>query len=427
MENVAHKSFGRFLIVWVGQLVSSIGSGLTAFSLGVYVYQQTQSATNFALIILCSFVPSIVLRPVGGVLADRFDRRVMMILGDLGSALGLVFILAIMLNGMIALWQIYLGVTLSSIFVALQSPAYKASVTDLLTEEQFSKASGLVQLAASSQYLLSPIIAGYLLGLTDIKTILIINIATFAMAALAVLLIRKNLQSTVTERETQHFWKDLVEGWQAIASNKGVLLLIVLISLVTFYIGFLQTLLGPMILSFTDAETFGAAQSISATGMLVSSLLIGIFTITRHYTTMLVAGLALAGVFLALMGVSTNISFITGAGFLFFCALPLVNTSTDVLIRKNIANEKQGRVWGIVGVLSQLGYIVAYCIAGFLADHVFNPLLAEGGVLAPTVGAVIGTGPGRGIGLLFVIAGIFVVILAGVTSRIRSIWALEGS
>ncbi|MHB9132794.1 MAG: MFS transporter [Armatimonadota bacterium] len=425
-ENTQHKSFGRFFIVWVGQLVSNIGTGLTAFALGVYAYQQTHTATSFALVTLCSFLPSIVLRPIGGVLADRFDRRLMMVLGDLGSASGLVLILVIMFLGHIELWHIYLGVTISSIFVALQSPAYKASTTDLLTEEQFAKASGLVQLASSSQYLLSPIIAGFLLLIADIKTILMIDIATFTVAIIAVLFIKKDLKPVPKEQESLHFTKDLAEGWKAITANRGVLFLIVIISIVTFYIGFLQTLLGPMVLSFADAKTLGTVQSVSAIGMLASSLYISVFSKTRQYASMLVFGLGLAGLFFSLMGLTTNIYFIIGAGFCFFCALPFVNTSADVLVRTNIANEKQGRVWGIIGVVSQLGFIVAYCTAGFLADHVFNPLLTTGGYLVPTVGKIIGTGQGRGIGLLLIISGAFVVLLALITSGIKSIRALVG-
>ncbi|WP_410514024.1 MFS transporter [Paenibacillus sp. BR2-3] len=427
MDVVNNKSFKKFLIVWIGQMISSIGVGLTAFSLGVYAFEKTHTATSAALITLFSFLPSILLRPVGGVLADRYDRRVMMILGDLGSALGLVFILFVMLTGDVQLWQIYIGVTISSIFAALQSPAYKASATDLLTEEQFSKGSGLVQLAESAKFLFSPIIAGFLLSITKIENILIIDISTFAVAILAVLFVKKNLQTVSKESENQNFLTDLKEGWNAISSSKGILLLVTIISIVTFYLGFLQTLIGPMILSFSDARTLGTFQSVSAVGMIISSLVIGIFSVSKKYSRMLVLGMVFAGLSFSLLGLTTNLYFIIGAGFLFLSALPFINTSADVLVRQNISNEKQGRVWGIIGILSQLGFVVAYSVAGFLADHVFNPLLNEGGLLAPTIGEIIGTGPGRGIGLLFIIAGVLVMILAGITSRIKSIKNLENS
>ncbi|MEO2206747.1 MFS transporter [Paenibacillus pabuli] len=427
MEHTVQTSFRKFLVVWAGQLVSMIGIGLTAFSLGVYAFERTNTATSVTLITLFTFLPNILLRPIGGVLADRFDRKTMMIIGDLGAAVGLILILAIMLTADIQLWHIYVGVSFSSIFSALQSPAYKASTTDLLDKEQFSKGSGLVQLAESSKFLFSPIIAGILLSVTTIEVILIINIGTFLIAILAVLVIRKNMKVEWEDKEETNWLTDIKEGWEEVVTNKGVLLLVVIISLVTFYLGFLETLIGPMLLSFTDAKTLGTFQSVSATGMLISSLCIGVFTMTKKYASVLVMGLIMCGLSFSLLGVSANIYYITIAGVLFLSSLPFVNMSADVLVRKNIANEKQGRVWGIIGILSQLGFIIAYSLAGFLADHVFNPVMMEGGVLASSVGQIIGTGPGRGIALLFIIAGLFVILLAIVTSRLKLIKSLEES
>jgi len=424
MTDPNSTSFRRFIVIWIGQFVSSIGSGLTAFALGIYAYQTTHTATSFSLVVLCSFVPSIVFRPFGGVLADRFDRRRMMMLGDLGSIAGIAFVLAVILTGTVQLWLVYLGVTVSSVFVAIQSPAYKASLTDLLTEEQFAKASGLVQLSSSAQYLLSPIIAGFLLSVTDISTVLMIDIFSFVIAILAVLAVRKGIQSTCKKAESGHFIFEMVGGWRAISTNTGVLLLVAIISVTTFYIGFLQTLLGPMILAFSDSKTFGTTMSISAIGMLVSSVFISTVLKSERYVDLLAVGLGGAGVFFILTGLTTNIYFITASGFFFFCALPFVNTSADVLVRRNIANEKQGRAWGIIGVLSQIGFVVSYAVAGFLADRVFNPLLEEGGSLASTVGKIIGTGPGRGIGLLFIISGMFVVALAAISSRLTALRSL---
>ena len=425
MEYVSNKSFKKFLIIWFGEFVSSIGSGLTAFALAVYVFQMTGTATSVSLVMLFSFLPSILLSPVAGVLADRFDRRLMMIIGDSLSALGLLFIFLIMATGEIALWQICLGVTISSIFIALLEPSYKATITDLLTEEQFSKASGLVQLAASSKYLFSPIIAGFLLTVTNTETILIIDISTFFVTVFTVIFVKRNLRVMKKKQEKQNFLKSLVEGWYAVKENGFVMYLIMIISLVTFFIGFVQTLLTPMMLSLTDVKMLGIIQSFSSIGLIISSLIIGIFVISTKYTKQLVIGLGFAGYFISMMGLTTNIYFIGGAIFLLFASLPFVNTSAEVLIRKTIENEKQGRAWGIIGIISQLGYVVAYSISGLLADNVFNPLLVEGGVLASTIGSVIGTGQGRGIGLLFIISGMMVVLLAVITYKNKSIKLYE--
>ncbi|WP_413372230.1 MFS transporter [Paenibacillus taichungensis] len=425
MKQMEHGSFGKFLMVWFGQLISTMGIGMTAFSLGVYAFEKTHMATAVALITLFTFLPNILLRPIGGVLADRFDRRTMMVIGDLGSAAGLIFILTMILTGKIGLWHLYAGVAFSSVFSAIQSPAYKASATDLLDKDQYSKGSGLMQLAESSKFLFSPIIAGILLGITTIEVILVINMLTYLVAIVAVLVIRKSIKAARRDAERNHWLAELNEGWIEVTTNKGVLLLVIIISIITFYLGFLETLIGPMILSFSDSRMLGTFLSVSAIGMLISSLCIGMFTLSKKYSKTLVLGLIMSGLSFSLLGFSINIYFIIFAGFLFLASLPFVNMSAEVLVRNNISNEKQGRVWGIIGILSQLGFIVSYSLAGFLADRVFNPLLLEGGALASTVGSYIGVGPGRGIALLFIIAGVFVIAIAAITSQLKSIKGLE--
>ncbi|MTI81453.1 MAG: MFS transporter [Firmicutes bacterium] len=420
------KNFKRFLVVWSGQLCSAIGSGLTAFALGVFVFQNTQSATSYSLVILFSFLPTFFLLPFGGVLADRIDRKKMMIIGDAGAITGVLFVLLVMLWGSVELWHIYFGIAMSSIFVAIHNPAYKAAVTDLVTEELYSKASGLIQLAGSAQYLISPIVAGFLISFFDIKVILIFDIITFLFAIAAVSMIKKQDVTPQDQHlEKQRFFIDMVDSLRYLLSQKGVLWLVILTSMVCFYIALFQSLFGPMMLTITDSKTLGIALSISASGMLVSSLFIGICGINKSKVIILSLSLALAGLFYALVGLSTTVTFIIIFCFLFFCTLPFVNTTLEVLIRRNVDNEKQGRVWSLVYAISQVGYILAFGSAGFLADYLFNPLFYPDGALSRTVGQIIGTGQGRGIGFLFFLSGLVVSILAIIIGRVKKIRALE--
>ena len=418
------KSFGLFIIVWVCQFISCIGNGLTAFTLGVYAFNKTQSASVYSLIILFAFLPSYLLKPIGGYLSDRFDRRLMMIIGDLGSALGLVFILLMLAAGNHELWVIYLGVALSSVFAALQNPAYKASVTDLVDESAFSKASGLMQLAESSRFLISPVIAGFLILTFPIEKILIIDIATFLIAVAAVFAVKKKIINTKASHE-ENIFEGIKAGFRYIFAKKDLVWLLSLTTLITFAVGFLQSLMGPMILAFTDARMLGLTQSVSVSGMIVSSLFIGLFSRTNKLVRILSYSLAFTGLFYALFGTSTNIIFITITGFLFFSTLPFVNTSLDVLIRKNVDNEVQARVWSIVSLVSQLGMVIAFAMAGFLADKIFNPMLMPDGPLASTAGKIIGTGTGRGIGFMFIIAGILIIITSYIITENKSIQAME--
>ncbi|ATF11259.1 MFS transporter [Brevibacillus brevis X23] len=423
---IAHdKAFRRFLIIWSGQLLSAIGSGLTAFALGVFVFQQTQSTTSYSFIILCSFLPSFLLLPFSGVLADRFDRKKMMIIGDIGSITGILFILLVMLSGHMELWHIYLGVGISSLSAAILNPAFKAAVSDLVSEEMYSQASGLIQLASSAQYLISPLVAGFLLSAFDIQLVLLIDMMTFLLAVGAVLMIM-NHDATPQKQERQSFFREMSEAFRYLLSKKGVFSLVLLMSVVCFYIGLMQSLFGPMMLTLTDSKTLGIALSASASGMLVSSLLIGLFGMSKSKVIMLSFSLVLAGLFYALMGVFTSVWLIMVFGFLFFITLPFVNTSLEVLIRTNVENERQGRVWSMITAISQIGFVLAFGSAGFLADHVFNPLFDADQLLGQTVGHIIGTGPGRGIGFLFVLSGVLVTLLGIVIGRVRKIRDLEG-
>lgn len=418
------NSFKKFFLLWAGQFVAAIGNGLTSFGLGVYVYQQTGSVSQMALVTLFAFLPGLLLSPVAGVLADRHDRRLLMMLGDGLSALGLLFILICMQSGRAKLWQICIGIVISSVFSSLLEPAYKATVTDLLTEEQYTKANGLVQIASSAKYLISPFVAGYLLTIADVSLLLIIDICTLVLTVLTTLTVRKHIETKQQELKAD-FSKELKEGWHAVRQNKGVWQLVLLGMMMTLALGFMQTLITPLLLSFSDSATLGRVETIAAFGMLVSSFVIGVVPIQKEYVRMLAVSLFLTGLFMAGFGLRENVLVITIMGFLFFAMLPFANTALDYLLRTNVDNELQGRVWGIVGIISQLGYVAAYMVCGVLADYVFTPMLMEGGILADSVGEIIGTGEGRGTGLFIILAGVLLCVTAVILYNKKEIRGLE--
>ncbi|MCI7210596.1 MAG: MFS transporter [Ruminococcus bromii] len=414
----------KFLMIWSGELISSIGSGMTAFALSVYVYQTTGSATYVSLITLLAYLPTVLLSPLGGVLADRYDRRLLMIIGDLFSGLGLAYVLWNIQTGSDSMLPICIGVTFNAVFVALLEPSFRATITELLTEEEYARASGMVQIAGNAKFLISPALAGILLAVADIRLILLIDIGTFLITVTTVAIVRKSVGKAV-KTERQSIGREMRLGFAEINKSKGIRILIILMSFVCFFVGILQTLTSPMVLAVSNAETVGFMESLCAVGMLLGSVFIGILGIKNNFSTVLCVAGILSGIFIALTGVNKSI-FVTGAGiFLFFLALPFMNTSADVLIRKNIPNELQGRVWGIISLLSQTGTVLAYALSGVLADYVFEPLLSDNGVLSDSIGALIGTGTGRGIGFMLILSGICIIPAAFAIGRSRSIRSLQ--
>lgn len=268
-------NFKKFLLLWSGELISQVGGGLTSFGLGVYIFQKTGKVSDMALITLIGFLPSIILSVPAGVLADKYDRRLLMVIGDGCSGMGIVYILWCMMNGGATLSQICIGVFISSVFSSLLEPSFRATINDLLTKDEFSKASGLLSLAGSSKYLLSPIIAGVLLTISDVKLLLIIDICTFILTVICTLIIRKSIKNKNIST-SDHFLSGLKDGWKVVYGNKGVFFLVILAGVITMFMGVFQVLAVPIFLSITDSKTLGIVETICASGMLVSGIFLGI-------------------------------------------------------------------------------------------------------------------------------------------------------
>ena len=402
-------NFNRFLLLWAGEFVSSIGGGLTSFGLGVYVFEQTGSAANMALVTLLAFLPTLLLSIPAGVLADRYDRRLLMMLGDGCSAVGILFILFCMIRGEAGFTEICIGVTVSAVFSSLLEPSYRATVTDLLDAEEYSRASGMVSIAGSARYLISPILAGVLLTVSDIRLLLILDICTFFLTVVCTGVVKKGLVAKEAE-EKETFFKALQMGWQAVTEKKGVFLLILVSSVMTCFMGAFQILAEPLILDFADSVTLGIGETICASGMLVSSLFLGAKGIKKGYLKILSASLTIAGIAMILFGLKENIYLICAAGFLFFAMLPFANNCLDFLVRTNIADELQGRAWGFIGFLSQIGYVVAYGLAGVLADG---------------IGEQFQVGVGRGAAVVIMTSGVLLGIMALAIYAIKAVRELE--
>ena len=407
MEN--KSNYKKFLLLWSGEFISSIGGGLTSFGLSVYVFQKTGSAASMAVVALLAFLPVLLLSPVAGVLADRYDRCLMMMIGDGMSGLGLVYILICMFTGKAELLQICLGVFISAVFSSLLEPSYRAVVTDMLTKDEYSKASGMMSIAGSAKYLISPMIAGFLLTISDVKLLLVIDICTFILTVICTAVVKS---SCIVKqiKTTDSLMESFKVGWKAITEKKGILVVIIVSSVMTCFMGAIQILVEPMILDFQSSKVLGIAETVCASGMLVSSVIIGIFGLKKNFTKVLSVSLTVCGISMVGFGLKENIYVICCFGFIFFFMLPFANNCLDYLARTNIDADKQGRAWGLISFLSQLGYVFAYGGAGLLADKIAK---------------VKHMGVGRGAAAVIIISGVMLAILAILLSRFKSVKELE--
>jgi len=421
-QNAAMK---KFKVLLVGVFISSIGSGLTDFGLAIYILNRTGSVSATGVFAVCAFLPAILLAPVGGVLADRYDRRLMMILGELFSGLALLICLVAVLSSHPSLVAICVGVGISSVFSALTEPAFKATITDLLSAADFARAGGMVQLAGSAKLLIAPAVAGLLLQVTPVSSLIILDMLTFFTTVLIIAFVRKGLVSRKRAVANLDFISEMSDGITAIRSKKGIMTMIAIMTITTFCLGFVQMLSKPLVLAIAGERELGILTTVIAMGMMAGSLIISIIKHPKSYVQMLSLGLLGCGVFFALIGISENLVLIAGFGFMMFAFMPAIQIGAEVLIRANLDNTVQGRAFGLIGLVTQMGYILAFIAAGILSDLIFEPFMLGSSKLAIQIGEIIGYGVGRGNALLIIITGIGLLVAGIVTARLKSVRTLE--
>jgi DHA3 family macrolide efflux protein-like MFS transporter len=412
MTQRTSRGFLTFALIWFGQLISLTGSGLTSFALGVWVYQTTDSATSYALVILCTMAPNILLSPVAGALVDRWDRRWAMLLSDTGAGLStLTIVLLLNFNKGGALWPILLATAASSAFSAFQWPAYAASTSLLVSKEQLGRANGMVQFAQAVGYIASPALAGYLVTRIQVQGVIAIDFITFAFAVFTLLLVRIPKPEALEERG-KSLIHDMVFGLRYLTKRSGLMGLLILFAVSNFLLGLIMALFTPMVLSFTSADVLGVMTSIGTLGMLFGGGLMMVWGGPKRRIYGVLGSMLLEGLALLISGTHPSVPLVTGAAFGFFFLFSIDGASNDAIWQSKVAPDVQGRVFGMRSTIAMFSMIPAYALAGPLADGVFEPLLAATGLLATSVGKIIGVGQGRGIGLMFIIAGMLTTLAA---------------
>lgn len=420
------QGYKKFLFLWSASLISSTGSGMTAFALGIFIYQKTGLSTMTGLMILAGFLPNLLLSPLAGIMADRYDRRLLMMIGDGFSIVGLVCILIALnfLKASLLIGAIMLGTAISSAFSSLVEPSFRSTISDLLKEEEYTKASGMVQLIPAARYLLSPVLAGIVLSLSGIFVVILFDILTILVTLPITYMVRKEMRG-VHNGVPSKLRADLVLGYHLIHDKKGLWLLVLLGILVSFCLGTVQTLMIPMLLAFGNASFVGFVTTISACGMLVGGLFLSRVSLKKALTRVLERALLAMGIFMMFFALGENEISVCFFGFCLFLTLPFANTAMDYLVRITVPSEHQGKVWGLIGLISQGGYVVSYTFMGIFVDYFIMPFLQRESSFQYVLFFLIGKGEERAPALAIFLSGFFLILIALFLPQKDEIRALE--
>ena len=408
--------FRTFLLIWFGQLISLTGTGLTGFALGVWVYQRTGSVTQYSLIALFTTLPGILFSPLAGVLVDRWDRRWAMFIADAGAAVCTLTMCVLLYFGRLEVWEIYIIMALSATVTAFQWPAYSAATTLLVPKQHLARASGMVQIADGVAQIGAPALAGVMMGIFPIFWILLVDFLTYLFALFTLLITRfprpeASLESKAAEGS---LLRHAAYGWTFIVARPGLVGLLLYFAAINFATGFAGVLFTPLVLSVTTAAVLGLIWSTGGVGFLVGSLVMSLWGGPKKRIPGILGAGLLEGVMLLAIGLPPRVAILATGAFFFFLAEPVIGACSQATWQVKTPPELQGRVFALRRVIAWSALPLSYLLAGPLADHVFTPLLVEGGPLAGSLGRLIGVGPGRGIALFFIVTGLLVIAATAV-------------
>ena len=378
---------------------------MTSFALGIWVYQRTGSITRFALISVCVMLPGIVISPLAGALVDRFNRRTMMVLSDIGAGCTSLILAVLFFAGKLTIWEIYVLVSVGSLAGALRMPSYMALLSQLVPMKHIGRASGMMQLGPAAAQVLSPVLAASLLGKIGFPGIIAIDFVSFLFAIGTLSMIPV---PTLSQKGPQRpILKEASDGWTYIVERPGLVGLLIFAASINITYGFAQTLFTPIILSFASTAVLGTIMSVGALGFLSGSLLMSTWGGPKRRVQSMLGFAFLYGIALIVGGLQASAVLITTSLFVFFFQIPSINSCSQAIWQTKIPLEMQGRVFSTRMMIAWSSGPLAILLAGPLADRFFGPMFLDRGLMAGTwLVKIIGFGPGRGAAFLVVLNGI---------------------
>jgi len=405
-----------FTVISLGQFVSFLGSGMTRFALTFWAWQETGEATALALVAFFSFAPAVVFSPIAGVIVDRVSRKLVMILSDLAAGISTIVILILHLTGHLEIWHLMAAGFFAATFESFQFPAYSAAISTMMEKKHYARANAMIGLAGSASGIIAPMLAALFLAVIGINGIMIIDIVTFtfAIGALLFVFIPDPEKTAVGEASKKGFFSEAMFGLKYIFGSRSLLGLQSVFFAINFVATFGFTVLAAMILARTGSDEiiWGSVQAAFGIGGIVGGLLMTTWGGPKRRVHGVLIGMAAAGLLgNVVLGIGQSLPVWAVGAFFAMFFIPILNGSNQALWQAKVPPQIQGKVFAARRMIAQISAPLAMLIAGPLADHVFEPAMRSASAMSRIFGPIVGTGPGAGMGLMFVFAGLLSAIV----------------
>ncbi len=417
-----------FSLVWLGQIVSALATSMSAFALTIWVFEKTGSATALGLVQVFFITPFLLITPFAGVMVDRHNRKLMMMVSDLAAGLATIAVLVLQALGALEVWHLYAAAVFQGLGNAFQWTAFSAAISVMLPKEQYGRANGMMSLVQAGPGVIAPMMAGGLLPLIGLTGILLLDVATFIFAIFVLLLVyipqpARTEESAQALSESQgHILQEAVFGFRYIFARPSLLGLQLVFFFGNLCMGIGFTALSPMVLLRTgnDSVSLGAVLSAGALGGVVGGVVMSLWGGFKRRVHGVLAGWIISSLFFSLAGVGDWLPLWVAAMALTSLFSPLIDGSNQAIWQSKVPPDLQGRVFSARMLIAWITNPISPLIAGLLGDYVLEPAMrVPGGILPSIFGWLTPPGPGAGMGLL-VFLSCFGGVIAGVAGYLNS-------
>jgi MFS family permease len=407
-----------YVIVWAGQFVSLVGSNMTAFGMEVWVFQKTGSVALLGLILALGVLPFALVSPFTGALVDRWGAKRALVVSNVGYMFLTLLMAVLLLTDSFQVWHVFVVGVALTLVSALAIPAFGALAPILVPKEQLGRANGLRMLAMAVSQGLAPVAGGFLFLAAGLGGIVLADFATFGVATLSLVFVHIPRAHVVeaTTAGARALLADFREAWRFLSARQGLLAMMYFLAAVNFSAGFIDVSVAPLILSFAPASALGFAFTVGGIGMILTSVAMSAWGgPSRRVRAVLWLSLVLAAATI-IGAIRPNVGLIAAAAFLFLGALGLILAINQTIWQMKVPAAMMGRTMALVNSAMLLPQLLAYFVAGFAADRLFQPLVGRHEVRSQTIARLVGEGPGRGIALMLMVMGVAMAITVGIAA-----------
>ena len=415
----------KFLLLWITQSLSTLGSSMTNFALVIWSFETEGSAFTTALLSVSSYAPYVLISIFAGALSEKWNKKKIMLVGDAFAALCTACVLSLMKTNHLEIWHLYIINALNGLMNTFQQPAADVAVSLLTPEKYYQRVGGLKAFSYSVNSFLAPVFAAALMSTAGMEFVIVFDLLTFTIAFLTLAFVIKIPNKNVDEEIKESILKSAGDGIRFLRNNRGILDLILFLAAINFTASVFNAALPALLLNVGGEKAYGYVNGVSGIAMLVGSIIVTAMPEPKSRIKVICNSLLLA--------MSTeNFILALGKGIPVWCAgaavawigIPVMNANMDVVLRRNIPLQMQGRVYSARNTLQFFTIPLGYIIGGILVDRVFEPFMTgmpDNSVLA----LIFGSGKGSGAAFLLLFLGIIGVITCVIFRKDKHIWDLE--